>query len=306
MRTSAEHPASRRLGLLRQRAFASVGATLLIILAGALFVAAFTSSGTKAIDSTNSPTATDAPTDFTFSTPLQLPKPAPNPTVFFIQDAEPEIKGDLFGNIYITAINGVPGGTDLWKSINGGGSFAYLGQPDGLQDKCATPTPQCLGAGGADDSIDVSTGGYLYVSSLYIGSVTHSTSMDGGTGGVEPGQAWVTNPVSTGAPVEDRQWIAAYGPQTVNMTVRQAPGTGRLLYTKSTDAGKTFSAPILLTSANSTEGNLVADPYTGYLYTSFIPSAALNRIDLLKSTDGGATWSTITGIYTGPASADPG
>src|SRR5215212_824859 len=97
---------------------------------------------------------------FTFAAPQQMPK-SPLSPIFFQQDGEPEIKADLFGNIYITAINGVPGGTDLWKSVNQGGSFAYLGQPDGLQDKCADPLAQCAGAGGADDSIDVSTGGYL-------------------------------------------------------------------------------------------------------------------------------------------------
>src|SRR5712691_1649778 len=108
------------------------------------------------------------PGDFTFTTPLQLPKPNPVPAVFFIQDAEPEIKIDIFGNIYTTAINGVPGGVDLWKSINEGTTFVYMGQPDGAQDKCQNPSPQCLAAGGADDSIDVSSGGYLYVSSLYV------------------------------------------------------------------------------------------------------------------------------------------
>lgn len=246
------------------------------------------------------------PGNFNFSAPLQLPKPPRQPTdVFFVADGEPEIKIDVFGNIYASAINGVPGGTDLWKSVNNGTSFVYMGQPDGLQDKCNPPLSQCVALGGADDSIDVSPGGYLYISSLYIGSVTVSSSYDGGTGGIEPGQKWEVNPVATGVPIEDRQWIAAYGPQTVYMTVRQAPGTGRLLFTKSVDAGKTFSAPTLLTSANSTEGNLVVDPYNGNLYTTFIPSSALNRIDLLKSVDGGATWTTKTGIYTGAAGSDP-
>src|SRR3954469_8757744 len=189
---------------------------------------------------------------FAFAAPKQLTGKPVSP-IFFQADGEPEIKVDLFGNIYATAINGVPGGTDLWKSTDHGASFVYMGQPDGLQDKCQLPVPQCAALGGADDSIDVSNGGYLYVPSLSVGSVTGPTSMDGGTGGTEPGQAWTTNPVATGVPVEDRQWIAAYGPQTLYMTFRQAPGTGRLLFTKSTDAGQTFSAPMLLTSADSVE-----------------------------------------------------
>ncbi|MDQ6765013.1 MAG: hypothetical protein M3Z22_02785, partial [Verrucomicrobiota bacterium] len=241
---------------------------------------------------------------FLFSAPLQLMKSPVSP-VFFQQDAEPEIKIDIFGNIYVTAINGVPGGTDLWKSTNNGASFAYLGQPDGLQDHCTAPTPQCVAAGGADDSIDVSSGGYLYVSSLYVGSVTTSTSMDGGTGGALPGQAWTVNTISTGLPVQDRQWVAAYGPQTLNMTVRQAPGTGDLTFVKSVDAGKTFSPPVIVRMGNSTEGNLVVDPFNGNLYTTAIPGTALTEIHLLKSTDGGTTWSESTIVNTG-AGTNPG
>jgi hypothetical protein len=103
------------------------------------------------------------PGAFAFTAPLQLGGKPLSPA-FFQADAEPEIKTDIFGNIYATAINGVPGGTDFWKSTDKGATFVYLGQPDGAQDKCQAATPQCLAAGGADDSIDVSTGGYLYVS----------------------------------------------------------------------------------------------------------------------------------------------
>jgi hypothetical protein len=240
--------------------------------------------------------------NFTFSTPSELVRPIS--PIFFQQGGEPEIKIDIFGNIYVTAIQGVPGGVDLWKSTDGGNTpFPYLGQPDGAQDKCPT-IPQCAGLGGGDDSIDVSPGGYLYVSSLWIGNVTVSTSMDGGTGGVQAGQAWQVNPAAASVVSDDRQWIAAYGAQTLNMTYRQAPGTGDLFFVKSTDAGKTFGAPVLVRSGNSTEGNLVVDPYNGNLYTTTIPANALNQIHLLKSTDGGATWAEST-AYTGAAGANP-
>jgi hypothetical protein len=277
------------------------------VLTAASLAAAFLLQAAKP---SGAPAAPTAPTAFTFSAPLRLVRPdiPATPGVTLLdQDIEPEIKTDIFGNIYVTAIDGVPGGVDLWKSVDKGASFVFLGHPDGAQDKCgAAPLPTCVGGvGGGDDSIDVSSGGYLYVSSLSLASVTVSTSMDGGTGGVEPGQAWVVNPATTGIPVEDRQWLVAYGPQTVYMTFRQAPGTGRLLFTKSVDAGATWSAPILLTSADSTQGNLVVDKYNGNLYTTFIPTAAKNRIDLLKSVDGGATWTTST-AYTGPAGSNPG
>src|SRR5947207_4675286 len=239
---------------------------------------------------------------FTFANPVELTKTPISP-IFFQQDGEPEIHVDNYGDIYVTAINGVPGGTDLWKSTDKGATFVYLGEPDGAQDKCSTLL-QCAGLGGGDDSTDVSPGGYLYVSSLWIGNVTVSTSMDGGTGGTEPGQAWQVNPAAASVIVDDRQWIAAYGPQTLNMTYRQAPGTGALFFNKSTDAGKTFGTPVLVRSGNSTEGNLVVDPYNGNLYTTTIPSTATNQIHLIKSTDGGVTWTEST-AYTAPAGANP-
>src|SRR5439155_11694561 len=73
-----------------------------------------------------------------------------------------------------------------------------------------------------------------------------------------------------------------------------------------TDAGKTWlAAPILLTAADSREGNLVIDTYNGNLYTAFVPASATNRIDVLRSTDGGTTWNTTVGAYTGPAGTSP-
>ena len=252
----------------------------------------------------------NAPTAATFSAPVELVRP--RSPIFFQQGGEPEIKVDNFGNIYVTAIQGVPGGVDLWKSNNNGTSFVFLGQPDGAQDKCPS-IPQCAGLGGGDDQIDVSPGGFLYVSSLWLGNVTLSTSYDGGTGGIQPGQKWEVHPAAAGLPSDDRQWVAAYGPQTINMTwattsVTNPPGGIGLFFDKSTDGGKTFSAPVEITPTTTlnsvdVEGNLVVDPYNGNLYTAYIPNSASNVINLSRSTDGGATWVTTT-AYTGPAGTD--
>ena len=244
---------------------------------------------------------------FTFGTPVQMVRP-PSP-VFLQQGGEPEVKTDIFGNIYVTAIQGVPGGVDLWKSINQGATFVYMGQPDGAQDKCSS-IPQCFGLGGGDDQIDVSSDGFLYVSSLWLGNVTMSASYDGGTGGVLPGQKWEVNPAAAGVASDDRQWVAAYGPQTVYMTyaataATRPPGGIGLFIVKSTDTGKTFGAPVEITAVTAldtvnVEGNLVVDPYTGNVYTTYIPLGSNNVIKLASSTDGGATWN-VTTAYTGPA-----
>jgi hypothetical protein len=164
--------------------------------------------------------------------------------------------------------------------------------------------PCTAGAGGGDDSIDLSSGGYLYISSLYLGGTTVSTSFDGGTGGVAPLQAWQVNPNANGnppVPVNDRQWLAAYGPQTVYMTFDQAPAPGPLWFVKSTDAGRTFSVPMMLTGVGSLsrENNIVVDQYNGNIYTTYEPAGNVGQILLLRSKDGGATWTTFT-AYTGP------
>jgi hypothetical protein len=253
----------------------------------------------------------NAPTAATFSAPIQLVRPIS--PIFFQQGGEPEIKVDIFGNIYATAIQGVPGGVDLWKSVDKGVTFTYLGQPDGAQDHCPT-LPQCAGLGGGDDQIDVSTGGYLYISSLWAGSVTVSTSYDGALGGVQPGQAWQVHPAaaSPGVP-DDRQWVAAYGPETLYMTYASAsfinpPGVIGLFSVKSTDGGKTFSAPTEITGITAlnsvdVEGNLVVDPFNGNLYTAYVPNPGSNIINLARSTNGGNAWTVVT-AYTGPAGTD--
>ena len=108
---------------------------------------------------------------FTFSIPQALthapipavspcPVPSPNPLGLGCpsikdQGIEPEIKVDIFGNVYVTAIHGYPGGVDLWKSTDKGMSFVYLGEPDGTQDKCVTGVTPCIGgAGGGEKSMD--------------------------------------------------------------------------------------------------------------------------------------------------------
>lgn len=239
---------------------------------------------------------------FTFSTPQQLTGHPPS-NLFFAAAAEPEIKIDLFGNIYVTAIAGIPGGTDLWKSTNNGTSFQYLGQPDGAQDHCAT-LPECAALGGGDDSIAVSNGGYLYVSSLWLGNVTVSTSTDGGMGGLLPGQAWSVNPAAATIPGDDRQWLAAYGPETVYMSYTDI-GTGVIDFQKSTDSGKTFGPVVQTYPATSpilsdVQGNMVVDQYNGNIYICFIPRDAGNQVYIERSTNGGATW-TLLQAYNGPA-----
>jgi hypothetical protein len=290
-------------GVLNPRILAAL---LLCLAAGLLVILGF---ATGAVAQITSRTPSYVLGDFHFSAPQELTGHPPSPA-FFQADAEPEITSDIFGNIYVTAIQGVPGGTDFWKSTDKGNTFAYMGEPDGAQDHCNPPTVQCVALGGGDDQIQVSNGGYLYISSLWLGNVTMSASYDGGTGGTVPGQRWEVNPAAADIVSDDRQWVAAYGPQTVYMSfattaLTRPPGSIGLFITKSTDGGKTFPSLVEITATTpidqvNVESNLVVDPYNGNLYTAYIPNGALNIIKLASSTDGGNTWN-ITTAYTGPA-----
>jgi len=117
------------------------------------------------------------------------------------KDVEPEIKVDIFGNIYVTAIEGVPAGVDLWKSTDGGTTFAYLGQPDGAQCPAGQTCTNDAGVGGGDDSIDVSTAAIC--TSQSMARKCHDVDVNGWrTGGVDPGQKWEVNPAAAGVPVD--------------------------------------------------------------------------------------------------------
>lgn len=75
--------------------------------------------------------------------------------------------------------------------------------------------------------------------------------------------------MASSIPSVDRQWIAAYGPQTVYLTYLQlllpgANATNVIFVQKSTDGGKTFGPPAATYPTDSPvlaqrQGNLVVD-----------------------------------------------
>jgi hypothetical protein len=228
------------------------------------------------------------PGTFTFSTPVLMPGP-PDP-VLGEQDIEPRLMLDPLGNVYGAAIQGIPAGTDTWKSMDGGKSWTYLGQPDGAQAAAAVGA-RGTGIGGGDEDIAIGTNGIVNVTSLWLGSATESVSPNGGS-------AWVENPVATDIPGDDRQWIAFDGSSTVYLTYKQLgaalSGTESIVALKSTDAGITFTQVGFVTDPTSTvqpgdQGNIAVDPNNHAVYTVFIGSQP-NQVYLAKSTNGGATW----------------
>jgi hypothetical protein len=227
--------------------------------------------------------------NFTFSAPLVLPGP-PN-TLTGQQGIEPRVVTDSAGNLYAAAIQGVPAGTDAWKSMDGGKSWTYLGQPDGAQ-AAAVSIGRGEGLGGGDEDIATSPNGNVYITSLWLGSATQSKSTDGGN-------TWVVNPLSTDIPAVDRQWIAPYGDNVVYLTYKQLgvalSGTESIFVAKSFDGGVTFPQIVEATTPEfgvqpGDQGNIVVDPTTGYVYTSFIGQSDETKLYQARSVDGGLNW----------------
>jgi hypothetical protein len=225
---------------------------------------------------------------FGFSTAIVLPGP-PDP-LLNNQGIEPRVVTDPLGNIYAAAIQGVPAGTDAWKSMDGGRNWTYLGQPDGAQAAAALGA-RGAGLGGGDEDLAVSSSGNVYVTSLWLGSATSASSFNGGS-------TWIVNPFQSDLPLVDRQWIAGHGDKEVYMTTKQLGadlnGTDSVIAVKSFDGGITWPQLTQVTTptvgvAPGDQGNIEVDQKTGYVYNVFFDSAG-KSLYLARSTNGGVTF----------------
>ena len=235
----------------------------------------------------------------TFSKPLTLP--GPPDVVFNLQGIEPRVKTDALGNLYAAAIQGIPAGTDAWKSMDGGNTWTYLGQPDGAQ-VAAAAGGRGLGLGGGDEDLAIAPNGTVSINSLWLGSLTQSVSKDGG-------HTWVVNPVSSNIPEDDRQWIATHGNNEVYLTYKQTgallTGTESIVALKSFDGGLTFPQTTLVTTPEmgvqpGDQGNIEVDPNNGNVYTVFFGTNG-KTLYIARSTDGGKTW-IVKLVYTATSS----
>jgi hypothetical protein len=168
------------------------------------------------------------------------------------QDVEPGIVIDPFGNIYVSAIEGVPSGSDLWRSTDFGNTFTYLGQPD-------------KGVGGGDEDLAVGfpfaadqlfgdSTGRLYYSSLNLADINLQTSHDLGN---------TFLPGDSPAKVVDRMWLAGIGTSRDYLITVQLgadlSGTDSLIVTQSDDGGLTYPNGAIISQAI-----LEGTPQTGF------------------------------------------
>lgn len=218
---------------------------------------------------------------------------------------EPSIHVSRANLVGLGSEDGVGSGSEYWRATQVGGSTAaspcalvYSGQPNGVSK---------VGASGGD--IDTAfapqtstLGTYrIYVASLNLGSINVAVSNDNGA-------TFSQTPVQAGVPVDDREWIAAYGADTSLLTYHDI-GTGNIDVLRSDTGGTAYHQisqvipPTDYKASNNELGNLVIDhnqaTATGFwAYQSFVApsknpgtsSAPYNEAFLGVSNDGGNTW----------------
>jgi hypothetical protein len=217
---------------------------------------------------------------------------------------EPAIHVSRTDNVFLGSENGLGGGSALWRGLGAlggtgasGCSLEYRGQPNAVAG---------FGASGGDIDVALASapnasGNYnLYVASLNLASISVATSTDNGT-------TFSQTPVQAGVPVDDREWIAAFGAQTALLSYHDV-ATNNIDVLRSDNGGQTFTqvstaipAGDYKASANEL-GNIVVDHRNlpagagnFYAYQSFVaPSSSSgannNEAFLAVSADGGHTW----------------
>jgi hypothetical protein len=218
-------------------------------------------------------------------------------------DGEPSVHVSKANLVEVGSERGVGSGSELWRATQPGGSSAdacrptYSGQPNAVGP---------IGASGGDIDtafapVRSSAGTYrLYVASLNLASVNVAVSNDNG-------RTFSQMPVQGGIPLDDREWIAAYGADTSLLTYHDIASNNIDVLRSDSGAGPytQIAAAIPATdykAGNNELGNIVIDhrnpsPKAGgfWAYQSFVaPStpngSTYNEAFLAVSDDGGHSW----------------
>ena len=192
---------------------------------------------------------------------------------------EPSLHVSKANLVGLGSENGIGGGSVFWRNPQVGGTGAsscalkYSGQPNAVSG---------VGVAGGDIDTafapvkDPTTGTYrIYVASLNLASINVATSTD-------DGKTFSQVPIQAGVPVDDREWIAAYGPRTSLLTYHDIVSNNIDVLRSDTGGGPytQISTAIPATdykAKNNELGNIVVDhnstsPTAGgfYAYQSFV------------------------------------
>jgi len=219
---------------------------------------------------------------------------------------EPSLHVSKAGLTVLGSEDGVGGGSQLWRGTRPGGAGAsacgltYSGQPNAVGG---------VGASGGDIDTaiapvkDPATGTYrVYVASLNLASINVATSVDNA-------KTFSQIPVQAGVPIDDREWIAAYGAKTSLLTYHDIVSNNIDVLRSDTGGGpytqvSTAIPPTDYKASNNQLGNIAIDharstPAGFYAYQSFVaPSkdpgpgsvlsgAPYNEAFVAVSSDGG-------------------
>lgn len=225
-------------------------------------------------------------------------------------DAEPAIRANGNGDIFVTTNRGLGGGIDAWRiefpKMARFPSVTYLGQPDG----------GLAGGGDTDEAIapQKNAKGFYnaYMSSLSLVSATLATTMDNGA-------SFTDNFFSTSVACVDRQWNAADFASTVFLVFHDVCNGNNPIVVRSDQAGATgtFTQIGFALDANhiaggvpfmNWHGRVVVDPTTHIVYVPIVDAGGntllnFNHALMAVSTDGGKTFTDYP-VFTGPNTVD--
>jgi hypothetical protein len=227
---------------------------------------------------------------------------------------EPAIHVSRANDLFAGSEEGVGSGSELWRqraTSGGPGASAcaleYRGQPNAVT--------KGLGASGGDIDVAIASakntaGNYnVYVASLNLASVNVATSLDNGN-------TFTQTPVQAGLPLDDREWIAAYGAQTSLLTYHDI-ATSEIDVLRSDNSGALYHqiaqaiSPTSPAATSNELGNLVIDHRNRagtkvnaldtsgvggfYAYQSFVAPKTVTETNfdemfVAVSNDGGYTW----------------
>ena len=218
---------------------------------------------------------------------------------------EPAIHVSRANNVFLGSELGVGSGSQFWRGVGAIGGAGASGC--GLEFR-GSPNSVTPGVGASGGDIDVAianaknaSGNYnVYVSSLNLGSINVASSADNGT-------TFSQTPVQAGIPVDDREWIAAFGANTSLLTYHDIATNDIDVLRSDTGGGPYTQISQVIPETdykaqNNELGNIVIDhrnlpdktgdffAYQAFVAPSTSSGTANNEAFLGVSADGGHTW----------------